>query len=429
MAGWLMRRASELAKTVRSLVGAVGDWIDLNWSFEIQKKQGTFAFLVHPRTGEFYGTDVYGENDIFRPFPALYWLNFIVDPHKAERAILWFAKRINPIKLSRIKLTLRDGTVHRGYLLSTVRTPQQLFSGDKETRRHLSKLFSLAGAKGVERVGLGALLPAVTRYGALLSTTVITKRPAISTGHAYTGYVIVDYLKMLVRRRNGGKPVVRVAIMGAAGSTGKAVLRNLMVRWTTSLARIELTLVDLPEKEHPLMRLVNEARECGKFVAVHKAISADQLRTCEYVICVTNSTKATILPEHVRRGMVIIDDSQPRNTTPALKSYGVHVLDVLARVKGLDVGFDFGFQTRDKEITFTCLAETAIAAAVGVTDDLAVGEVTTEVVQRTIDMVRRAEALDLVGHLPFVSFGKELAPSEVDDVFEPEPEKNAPSAP
>ncbi len=393
----------------------------------MRKKPRTFAFLVHPRTGDFFSSDVYGTNDIFRPFPALNWLKYLIGCERARRAILIFSKWITPIKLSTIKVSLSGCTV-KGYLLSTVRTPEQLFSGSKETRRHLSNLFSLAGSKRVERVGLGALLPAVTRYGALLSTTVIDDRPAISTGHAYTGYVIVDYLKILVNRRNAGQPVVRVAIMGAAGSTGKAVLRTLMVRWP-SRVRLDLLLVDLPHKEGQLMKLVKEARECGKFVAVHKAIGPEQLLTCPYIVCVTNSLNATILPEHLRPGTVIIDDSQPRNTTPALRSNGVHVLDVLARINGLDVGFDFGFQTRDKGITFTCLAETVIATAVGETGDLAVGEVTIETVQRTIEIVRKAEAMDLIGQLPFISFGKEMSPSEIDRVFEPEPEKHAPAAP
>ena len=425
--GWLLLRLLELAKTVRSLVGAVIDLVDLKLSFHMTKKPGTFAFLVHPRSSEFHHDDVYGANDIFRPFPALRWLTYLLKPERADAWILWFAKWINPIRLSRI--TVRTpGKTFRGYLLSTVRTPEQLFRGGKDTRNHLSDLFSLAGSKRVERVGLGALLPSVSRYGKDMQTKVIDERPAISTGHAYTGYVIVEYLRMLTERRNIGSPVTRIAIVGAAGSTGKAALRTLIATWR-SRVHIELVLVDVPQKEVQLQRLVNEANACGKFVNVHKATSLEQLRTCEYVVCVVSAIGTVIQPEHLKPGTVVIDDSQPRNTSPALKQNGVAVLDVLARVNGLDVGFDFGFDVEDKGITFTCLAETVLATAVGVIDDLAVGEVTVETVARTVEIVRKAEAMGLVGPLPFVSFGKQMSISEVDRVFEPEPEKNAPAAP
>jgi hypothetical protein len=160
--GWLLLRLLELAKTVRSLVGAVIDLVDLKLSFHMTKKPGTFAFLVHPRSSEFHHDDVYGANDIFRPFPALRWLTYLLKPERADAWILWFAKWINPIRLSRI--TVRTpGKTFRGYLLSTVRTPEQLFRGGKDTRNHLSDLFSLAGSKRVERVGLGALLPSVSQ--------------------------------------------------------------------------------------------------------------------------------------------------------------------------------------------------------------------------------------------------------------------------
>jgi fatty aldehyde-generating acyl-ACP reductase len=414
-------------KTMRSLVGAFADLINLNLSFYIRKKSGTFAFLVHPRSNDFHGTDVYGYNDIFRPFPLLRWMTYIVSKDRADRIILRFAKWITPITLSRITVRYGRRRKLQGYLMSTVRTPQQLLGSDaRDTRSHMSKLFSLAGSRGVERVGLGALLPAMTKYGALLQTKVIDERPAISTGHAYTGYVIVEFIRMLTSRRNTGSPVTRVAIMGAAGSTGVSVVRTLIETWTGP-THIELVLIDLPSKQLRLQRLLNEARVSGLFADVHTSTSPDALRTCEYIVCVTSAIGSTILPEHVRPGAIVIDDSQPRNTSPSLKQHGVQVIDVLARVQGLDVGFDFGFQTHDQGVTFTCLAETVLATAVGEDTDLAVGEVTPQTVRRMIEIVRRADELGLVGSLPMISFGKQMSISEIDLVLKPEPEKSAPA--
>ncbi len=417
----------DFGKTAHSLGSALRDLIDLRLSFYIKKRPKTFAFLVHPRSSEFHAPDVYGNNDIFRPFPLLRWLTFVMEREKADRLILRFAHWITPITLSRISVHLGRKQKISGYLMSTVRTPMQLMGTDiRETRPHLSRLFSLAGSRGVERVGLGALIPAMTKYGVTLQTSVIEERPAISTGHAYTGYVIVDYLRMLTSRRNTGSPVTRVAIMGAAGSTGIAVIRTLIQTWTSAV-HLELVLVDLPSKEIKLRQLMNELRGCKKFVDVHASTSPEVLRTCEYIVCVTNAVGSTIRPEHLKPGSVVIDDSQPRNTSPELKAYGVHVIDVLARVPGLDVGFDFGFQTTDEGVTFTCLAETVLATAVGETQDLAVGEVTLETVLRTIEIVRKADALGLIGSLPMLSFGKQMSSGEIDRAFQPEPEKSAPT--
>ncbi|MDE2213240.1 MAG: hypothetical protein KGJ34_01780 [Patescibacteria group bacterium] len=384
----------------------------------IRRRQPKFAFLVHPRTDEFVRRDTYGHNDIYRPFPAFRWLFRILPERIARRFVLWFAKTVVPITLSRIHVHA-GGERHYGYLLSTVRTPGVLLGmASEETRAHLSDLFWLAAKKGVRRVGLGALLPSMTGYGRRFVGAPLFDRPAVSTGHAYTGYVIVEFLKFLVARRNPDAPVVKVAVAGAAGSTGKAVLRVLKRTWTGPV-RLSLQLVDLPKRVSVLQSLAREARGCGACTEVSVSTDLSSLRLCEYVIVVTNASSVIIRPEHLCPGSVVIDDSQPRNTSEDLVAHGCYVIDVLARVPGLDCCFDFGFQTNDPTVTFTCLAETVLATICGETGDLAVGEVTDDVVGRMIQIVKESARLGLVGPLPLFSFGRELTEKERNLVLKP----------
>jgi len=408
----------ELGHTARSLVRVAQDWLILRTLVgRMVLRDETFAFLVHPRTDDLIGTDVYGYNDIYRPVPILRHLFKILPKPLAERIVLGFARMVPPATLSRIKVRIGNTTA-RGYLLTSARTPRLLLDAEiRETKRHLEDLFALANRKGVRRVGLGALLPSMTGYGKRFTGVDSSKRPAISTGHAYTAYNIAQYISLLTRKRNTAYARTCVSIVGAGGSTGKALMRTLKRVWRQPA--FDMLMVDTPQKAASLRLLAEEARKSGVFASVRTSTDLASLREAEYVVVVTNATGAIIRPEHLRQGTVIIDDSQPRNTSPELSEHGCHVLDVLARVPGLDCNFDFGFRTQDKTVTFTCLAETVLATVAGDANDLAVGEVTEAVVERLLSIVNIGTQLGLVGPLPFFTFGRELSEAEQQHLLQP----------
>jgi len=404
----------EFGATVVSLARACDDWATLRveaWA-RLRRSHAEFAFLVHPRTEDFWQGDVYGHHDTYRQYPALRWLGRALGRSRAEAVIRAFARRAPPITLSRIEVR-HGGGVTKGLLLSSVRTPRDLFRGTG-TRAHLVRLFALAARKGASRVGLGALLPSLTRYGKVFQDQDWADRPAVSTGHGYTAHVIVDFLEALVAARCESG-FTRVAIVGAAGSTGTATARMLKARWNSR--GTTFVLVDVPSKRLKLQRIAAELRANGLTVAI--STDLHDLRSCPFVIVVTNAQGAIIRPEHIAPGTVIIDDSQPRNTAPEIVEAGAFVVDVLSKIRGLDCGFDFGFATEDREVTFTCLAETVLAAIFGDGKDLAVGEVDDDVVTRVIELAKQAKHAGLVGALPLFSFGRELSSQERDELFMP----------
>jgi fatty aldehyde-generating acyl-ACP reductase len=409
------RFVADFLKTIASLWSACGDWILLRIPFvkffyEEEDAGPQFAFLVHPRTDTLQGGDVYGENDIYRPFPFLRHLFSVIGENWATSFIRTFSRKIVPITLSTIRVNRSDWSME-GVLLSTVRTPEQLIRGGKSTRAHLFDLYRLATRKGVRRVGLGALLPSMTRYGQdlLVDSNTNNDRPGISTGHAYTGYVIVEFLRTIINSRERGAYIPKIAVVGAAGGTGRAVLQVLALDKETNWRNSYLHLVDVSQKSSKLNELQKDLSSKGFRVTVGSEMST--LIGFDYIVVVTAAKGALIKPEHVRPGTVIIDDSQPRNTDPELTKAGVYVIDVLARIKGLDCGFDFGFKAqdgKDSSVTFTCLAETILATATHDFNDLAVGEVTESVVERTLRIVKYGRIIGLIGELPFYSFGQEM---------------------
>ncbi len=98
----------------------------------------------------------------------------------------------------------------------------------------------------------------------------------------------------------------------------------------------------------------------------------------------------------------------------------MYVIDVLARINGLDCGFDFGFRAldgQDTTVTFTCLAETILATAAHDVSDLAVGDVTEEVVKRTLRIAEYGKKCGLIGELPFYSFGQEMSAQQKNELL------------
>ncbi len=409
--------ARDVAFTANTLGRVACDALTLRTGYQFSRKPGRFAFLVHPRTAKLSQTGVYGDSDVFKAIPAFKYLRHILPKQYAERTTLRFLRRLPPSTIGYISAR-GDGYDVSGRLLTTPRPLDILFKNPEETRPHLEELFRLAALQGNDRVGLGGLLPSLTRGGRLFAGMELASRPAVSTGHAYTAYVISEYLLHLVSHRNRDGAAPEVAVVGAGGSTGKAIVRTFTRAWPSrDMSPINLLLVDT--REDRLTEIAQEISACPAFNRVRTSDNLASIRNCEYVIVVTNAQNAIIKPEHVRPGMVIIDDSQPRNTGPELEKAGCFVLDVLARINGLDCRFNFGFKTLDRTVTFTCLAETVLAAIAGCSDDLAVGEVTYDVIERMLEIVEVGKHLGAIGAMPFFTFGREMSPSLKERLHQP----------
>ena len=135
-------------------------------------------------------------------------------------------------------------------------------------------------------------------------------------------------------------------------------------------------LIDLPHRQDKLEKEVAvPLRKNGHEVVTDCRL--ERLREAHIVITVTTAPGTIIKPEHLAEKAVVVDDSQPRNTSPDLLKQrpDVTVVDVLAEVPGLDCHFDFDLVKERPDINFTCLAEVAVLAAHQVTGHWSVGYV------------------------------------------------------
>lgn len=389
----------EFCKTLRSLVSCLWDWVVL--TFPHTKSGNGFAFLVHPR-------DI---TDIYRPFP---FFRYLPNPF-----VLWMVRFFPPMTLSRITgvRSVVTGELIDGFLLTVVLTPLHLFREPRRSVRKVRQMAMLAKKKGVRLIGLGALLPSITHYGLAFRTDIGGEKtpPYVTTGHAFTAYTIFLYLKEFLEWKNSNTNDVCIAIVGAAGSTGSLCAKLIAAKFSSERPRISFILVDLPKKQKILDELCERLRTINPEVNVSYTDTLNSLQKADYVVTVTNAPRAIIRPEHIRPGTIIIDDSQPRNTTPELNVTGALVVDVLACVPDLDCHFDFGFENRDPEITFTCLAETAMLAACEHDSDFSIGVIDIPLIIELEAIVARTN----IKKAPLHSFTRLMKKEEIDEILKP----------
>ncbi|MFC1568238.1 polysaccharide biosynthesis protein [Candidatus Margulisiibacteriota bacterium] len=328
------------AKTAVGLLSAARDLATLVLPQMRKPKPGSFAFFVHPR-------DIH---DIYTPFPSFKYL--------PDSWVMEFSKYLPPITASKITgiRSLETGQPLDGHLMAIVLTPQHMLEDGHFAARRAVQMALLAQRKGIAFVGLGALLPFLTRYGKTIKQYV--PGIGVTTGHAYTSHIIA---KTALRVKDILSPERRelIAVVGAAGSTGsastKVLLRNGAER---------LLLIELEEKKDKLDALGLELKQNFPRAEIKLSTRLADIRQARIIVTVTNAPEAIIEEEWLRPGMIFVDDAQPPNVSQDLaqKRQDIRVIKVLAHVPDLDPHFDFRLGT-PPDITFTCLAETATLAA------------------------------------------------------------------
>lgn len=342
-------------KTVKSLTSFIWDLLVMYTPVYLVYKhhQPGVAFLVHPR-------DI---TDIYRPFPFF--------KHLPEEWTRWIGCRFGAITLSKMDLPSDvNGDPIRSYLLSIVMDPQSMKEHPDQLKRNLRRLSRLAQRKNLHLVALGALLPSVSGYGKVFTDLQRedSGAPMVTTGHICTAWCISAILSEIAAKRHSSRTGFKVGVLGAAGSTGTLATHMLQRLREKEDWFFDIKLVD---KNARRLERVTEATP-GAVASTDISL----LKDCDYVVVVTNASDIVLRPQDVKSGAVVIDDTQPRATSPNLGDKAF-VVDVLARVEGLNANFNFGIKANDRGVTFSCLAEMVILGAVGHNSNFAVGPAAT----------------------------------------------------
>ena len=291
--------------------------------------------------------------------------------------------------------TVEIGGERVGHVVLVPFGARHLLAAPAEGRARVARAVDRAVALGSGTVGLGALTATVTAGGVTLRGR---SDIGVTNGNAFTA-AIVDAQARRVLDALPTRSERHVAVVGATGSVGTAVTR-LLAR-DGSAGRLTLVARTAP-------RLTALAAEVGPSVPTVTATDLRAVVDADLVVLLTASADSLLAPEHLAPGAVVLDATQPRNTSPALLEQrpDVVVLDggvvdiPSLRVVGGDIGLPDGR-------AYACFAETAMLALTGHRGHFAIGAPGLDLVDRTREMAAELAHLGFTPAAP-TSFGRAL---------------------
>lgn len=271
-----------------------------------------FLFVIHPIT----------DNDKWRPFPLMRGL-----PDNIAAILQPTCTILGPIEFP-----VGDRLL-RGELVSIPYGPEEMLEKLPEAREAVIKILDYAKHRSTGIVGLGALIPSLTRHGRLLRQA----RPevSISTGHGLTALIIARMVED-IENEIGAEGIV--AVIGAAGSTGRAALQCMFRR---SPYR-KILAVDVS------LQLDKISKIPGWNPKVHKLTCLKQeIINASIVVCVTNATGSILTADDLGPNTVVLDDARPENVDQSILEPrpDIRIIKCLVRIPGLYCPFEMGIFT------------------------------------------------------------------------------------
>lgn len=312
-----------------------------------------------------------------------------------------FALRNRPLApfiWSDVKVT-SEATQSEGCVIMLPYSGQQLLEQQKAMMPRMQEAIELASATGAELVGLGALTSPITLGGKLLTTN---SPVSITNGNAFTAYITWKKVAQLIGAQSNRCPTV--ALVGATGSVGSLVAQLL----ATHQPEADYLLV--ARNERKLSALADAMRALNPGVRPQISLAMDAVKQADIVVLLTSAADALLHGRHLKRGAIVLDDTQPRNTHPNLRRQRPDVMVIdgglvamnhlrLTRSVGLPPG-----------LSYACLAETMLLAQADHEGHFSIGNPTLAQADYISTLARR------FSHLGFdlsadYSFGKPLARS------------------
>lgn len=337
-----------------------------------------FAFLLHPRTEI--------AEDFARVFKPLGWI-----PNS------WYERVLPMLPASpRVVSSIRNQETGEviGEVIAVFLTPAHLLGRNRKlVDRHIDAAVNLAKKRGASLVGLGALTAPATGGGNRLRKQ---NQISVTNGNAFTAVATYQGIVRMAQQL-GKKPTI--ALVGASGSVGSAVTRLLMQKGDAE----KLILIGrTPSKLNAL------ASEAPAEQQMQVSLDIADSKQAEIVVLMTSAPDALLKSEHLMHGAYVLDDTQPRNTSPDLLKERPDITLVdggLVMTPGLKRrGSSIGIPS---QMSFACLAETALLALDRHVGHGVVGEPTLEQVNHMAKLAERFSSLGF--HIaPPTAFGKQI---------------------
>lgn len=362
----------------------------------IKPPQREFAFMVHPRDPI--------DNDIQRQFPVF------TPEYMSPEAIDGLFRDMPPMRLGEYNgLEDEDGRQVNGYIVSAPITVQGLYlngrDGIVDARKKVIETARFAHDRlGTKVIGTGLTLAPISKFGTAIEKEITDLN--VTTGHGATVYLVGETLKNGANAVGVDMKKSRLAVIGAAGAIGSSAAEYL----ASEVGHV--TLIDVgpmvPRLESVATRLN------GASVDISSDIHA--LTQADLIISATSNPEPFITRDNIKKGAVIVDDSQPVNMTEKeAQIAGALLLHPIAQLpKGVERDFDFSLPQRIAHIDdFSCAAEAMAIAQTRQYDSRTIGRLEdVEQVRRIANLLKQTG----VKAAPMQSFGHIIPQSYIEYV-------------
>jgi acetylornithine/succinyldiaminopimelate/putrescine aminotransferase/acyl-coenzyme A synthetase/AMP-(fatty) acid ligase/predicted amino acid dehydrogenase len=400
---------------------------------DIQQEGGTATPAVDARDFSLQGDDASLEKIAFLLHPIDYksFIDFdqslaSFDRRQLKALSQMLATNIEPFLYGADRITTRNGAAVYCEFISLSHTAESLIEmGSKAAEMEVAKAVDLARSRGVRLVGLGGFTSVVTQGG----RKVLDRGVAITSGNSFTVVSAIDAVQMACRQLGKSLVDCRVAVVGAGGSIGSAVVRLLLPQVKQlvlvgnqsnagkSLRRITTSVTGALGRylcEHNnatalAATLVSYALEHGldgrDSVALAACVEDWLKRGChdglqftmdlesglsnaDIVVCATSATGDLIYPDFLKHAAVVCDMSRPSNTSHRIREERPDVLVIDGGVveipNKLDIDTYFGFP---QGTIYACMAETIMLGLAGKFENTSIGH---QLDAETLDYLRDA---------------------------------------
>jgi fatty aldehyde-generating acyl-ACP reductase len=327
-------------------------------------RQKGFAFLLHPRT----------VTDITRVYPFLQRCPASL----VSRAFscLW------PLTLAPVT-GLQDyhtGSTIPGWIIAVPMDAAQLLNQRQTATKRIRQALRLAERRGATLVGLGALLPGLTRYGQRLQGHT---RVSLTTGHVLTTWSLGETVMRLLTIFEIAPSQATVAIVGAGGSIGQGTAYTLAKKGVG-----RLILLNRPRARSVLRALQKPLNHYAPRINIDIAADKTALWGSDIVVTTTNTPEAVLTSQDIAPGTLILNDAQPSDVSPEVEARkDVLVVEGgLVTVPGINTYGVLGLPCQ--EDVFGCLGETLVLAAHSRQGDFAVGKLDPVLVEQIGSLAR-----------------------------------------
>lgn len=344
-----------------------------------------FAFLIHFRFD--YTNDV---DQLWGPLSRL--------PESFYRVLL------NDIGLPSVKwgqvVSTSDNAILGINQMIPLNGEAILTKGHRKMAGVINKTIDKLVSNNYTTVGLGALTSPMTNGGLWLKDRTDI---GITNGNAYTAVILYQAFEKLIDIN----PTLgqKVAIVGASGSVGTCLTKLLL---KNNLAKNIMAIGRGKPKLNKLLKSIKEDGLQGN-VEIHTGM--EKIHEADFICLLTTSNDAVLDPKQLKKDVVILDGTQPRNTQKSLveERPDVTVIDGgMVYAPGLDL--KNGRIGLLKHHYYACFSETALLSIEGHKGHFCLGNPTLEQAEYITQLANKHKKYGFQ-LAPFISYGEKLTDS------------------